>query len=532
MKILRVLAPVLCASFLATACIGDIFNDIFGPDDPYKPTPNPPEEKTYTLTVTPGGTVEFPSEGGSKEFKATTNADNTGCNYPKNDWLSVKYDKTGKVYVVSVDANDSGSDREFELSFYAKNSGSDEKVATKVVKGIQRYVEPSKARVWVNPAALDFTGAGGTESTVVTWSTGMEYLRASPGSSVKSWVSVEWKDFDGSKYLLVTAQPNDTGQERSGIIKVYAGVTKEDITNAQNGDWDSSRVGIADLAITQTAEGGQGSSGEGALSGAFSVNGSGRKIVFSKGNLQYKASTDTWRFAEKQWDYIGNDNSKIGKSYSGWIDLFGWGTSGYNCGNDFYHPYDYTLIADHINDNQYGPKGETTLTGSNSKSDWGVYNAISNGGNQAGLWRTLTHEEFDYLIFQRNTSSGIRYAKAKVNNINGLILFPDNWNKSTYSVNEANEDYVNYSVNSISSSNWTKMENAGCVFLPAAGMRTNDYDYVLNHMQGVGTSGEYWTASGKATPTDAGHLCFHPEGLQFRSWPRCEGRSVRLVQNK
>ena len=283
MKLLRVLAPVLCAYFLATACIGDILSDIFGPDTP---TPTPPEEKTYTLTVTPNGTVEFPAEGGSKEFKATTNADNTGCNYPKNDWLSVKYDKTSKVYVVSVDANESGSDREFELSFYAKNSGSDEKVATKVVKGIQKYVEPTKARVWVNPAALDFAGEGGTESTVVTWSTGMEYLRASPGSSVKSWVTVEWRDIDGSKYLFVTAQPNDTGQERSGIIKVYAGVTKEDITNAQNGDMDSSRAAVVDLAITQAAGNGQGGSGEGALSGVFSVDGNGHKVVFSQGNLQ------------------------------------------------------------------------------------------------------------------------------------------------------------------------------------------------------------------------------------------------------
>ena len=532
MKLLRVLAPVLCAYFLATACIGDILSDIFGPDTP---TPTPPEEKTYTLTVTPNGTVEFPAEGGSKEFKATTNADNTGCNYPKNDWLSVKYDKTSKVYVVSVDANESGSDREFELSFYAKNSGSDEKVATKVVKGIQKYVEPTKARVWVNPAALDFAGEGGTESTVVTWSTGMEYLRASPGSSVKSWVTVEWRDIDGSKYLFVTAQPNDTGQERSGIIKVYAGVTKEDITNAQNGDMDSSRAAVVDLAITQAAGNGQGGSGEGALSGVFSVDGNGHKVVFSQGNLQYQASTNTWRFAEKQWTYVGNDNSKIGKSYSGWIDLFGWGTSGYNCGNYYYQPYDYTLKADYYYSGgmQYGPKGSTSLTGSNAKSDWGVYNAISNGGKQAGLWRTITHNEFDYLIFKRSTTSGIRFAKAVVNNINGLILFPDNWNKSTYSINKANEESANYSSNSISSSNWTKLENAGCVFLPAAGVRyAADYETTVNLMTAVGTSGEYWTASGDATEADADHLLFYEEGLQFRSWPRYEGRSVRLVKDK
>ena len=37
---------------------------------------------------------------------------------------------------------------------------------------------------------------------------------------------------------------------------------------------------------------------------------------------------------------------------------------------------------------QYGPKGSTSLTGSNAKSDWGVYNASSNGGKQAGLCKS------------------------------------------------------------------------------------------------------------------------------------------------
>ena len=529
---LKAFTLAICASFVAVSCIGDIFGDIFGPSEPSDPTPDPPEEITYTIKVTPAGPVQFPAEGGSISFTATTNADNTTCSYPKNDWLTVAYDKSSKVYVATAVANDSGSDREFELKFYAKLKGSDEKVATIVVKATQPFIpaEPSKAWVKVTPSTLEIAAEGGSQSTVITWSDGIAKLRNVIRESDKSWISSEWKDADGKKYLVVTAAANDTGKERSGIIDVYGGFTSEDINYAVAGSMDASRSAVTQLTVSQPAGSGQGSSAEGSLSGYFSVNGSGRKVSFSKGNLQYQASTNTWRFADKQWDYVGNDNSKIGKSYSGWIDLFGWGTSGYNCGNDFYHPYDYTLIADHINDNQYGPKGETSLTGSNAKSDWGVYNAISNGGKKAGLWRTITHDEFDYLIFKRSTSSGIRYAKANVNNVNGLILFPDNWSKSTYSINEANEGTANYSVNKISSSNWTKMENAGCVFLPAAGMRTNDYDYTLNHMQGVGTSGEYWTASGQATLTDADHLYFHTEGLQFRSWPRCEGRSVRLVR--
>ena len=42
--------------------------------------------------------------------------------------------------------------------------------------------------------------------------------------------------------------------------------------------------------------------GEGALKGYFSVNSSGDKVAFSKGNLQYQASTSSFQFAEHQYD--------------------------------------------------------------------------------------------------------------------------------------------------------------------------------------------------------------------------------------
>lgn len=55
---------------------------------------------------------------------------------------------------------------------------------------------------------------------------------------------------------------------------------------------------------------------------SFQVDPNGKKVYFSKGNLQYKASTNTWRFAENQYDMLGTNNAKISSSYSGWIDLF------------------------------------------------------------------------------------------------------------------------------------------------------------------------------------------------------------------
>ena len=44
----------------------------------------------------------------------------------------------------------------------------------------------------------------------------------------------------------------------------------------------------------------------GAINGLFSVS-ENSQVYFSQGNLQYQASTHTWRFAENQWDYVGNN---------------------------------------------------------------------------------------------------------------------------------------------------------------------------------------------------------------------------------
>ena len=51
----------------------------------------------------------------------------------------------------------------------------------------------------------------------------------------------------------------------------------------------------------------------GALSGKFSVS-AAEQIQFSQGNLQYQASTNTWRFAEHQYDMIGLDNAMLSRA--------------------------------------------------------------------------------------------------------------------------------------------------------------------------------------------------------------------------
>lgn len=275
---------------------------------------------------------------------------------------------------------------------------------------------------------------------------------------------------------------------------------------------------------------------QGAINGKFTISDNGDQVYFSQGNLQYQASTETWRFAENQWDYVGtqtpdysgafggtidgSDNGYISQAYSGWIDLFGWGTSGWDCGNTYYHPWD-------SNDGgaYYGPSGYSTLTGSYANSDWGVYNAIINGGNQQNQWRTLSIAEWRYLFNIRNTVSGIRYVKANVCNVNGLILLPDDWDSSYYSLNYTNQNGSSFSENIITASQWSTIEQHGAVFLPAAGYRN------ITNVIDAGVNGRYWSTS-CAYASSSQVLGFNELGLNPGYVnTRSEGLSVRLVCN-
>lgn len=230
--------------------------------------------------------------------------------------------------------------------------------------------------------------------------------------------------------------------------------------------------------------------------GEFSVS-SNNKVRFAKGNLQYQASTKTWRFAEHQWDMIGDANKNISSSYSGWIDLFGWGS-----GNN-------------------PTKSSTSSSDYSTFTDWGN-NTISNGGGKS--WFTLTKDEWVYVFDKRSTSSGIRYAKAIVNGVNGVILLPDNWSSSNYSLSNTNKYDAGFSSNRISQSDWTnKFEANGAVFLPAAGWRYGTYVY------SVGSYGYYWSASFEASDY-AYDVHFYESFLSADYWYyRSSGRSVRLV---
>lgn len=282
----------------------------------------------------------------------------------------------------------------------------------------------------------------------------------------------------------------------------------------------------------------------GFVDGLFSVS-DFQQVYFSKGNLQYRASTNTWRFAENQWNYVGGrnennyqeygnvyensvkcSNNGISSTYSGWIDLFGWGTSGYNHGAICYQPWSTSTDANNYNAYNYYQYNLYDQTG---QADWG-YNAIINGGNQENLCRTLTLEEWDYVFNARITCSNIRWAFAQVNNVNGIILLPDTWTSSIYMLNNTNpdEEYgCSFSDNIINVIDWENvLEVNGAVFLPAAGGRNG-----TTLLYGVGDWGHYHSSSTGESRFNY-RIDFTDGGFNaFGNGSRYDGLSVRLVRN-
>ena len=268
-------------------------------------------------------------------------------------------------------------------------------------------------------------------------------------------------------------------------------------------------------------------SGSGLLEGVFSV-GQNSLISFSQGNLQYKASTNKWRFAENQWDYVGEDNANISSVYDSWIDLFGWGTSGYNHNNSCYQPWSISQT-----DSDYYAYGASNynLYDQTGKADWG-YNAIVNGGNTTNTWHTLTADEWDFVLNTRNTASGIRFAHAQVNDVRGLILLPDDWDATYFTLHNTNGLFSHFSDNIITATQWTVLENHGAVFLPAAGWRNGTYYHGIVEI----ADGGYWSSSSSSDNSsvvmyfDGGYYGSYGEAV-VTNWPRHEGNSVRLVQS-
>ena len=247
--------------------------------------------------------------------------------------------------------------------------------------------------------------------------------------------------------------------------------------------------------------------------GTFSVSAT-KQVTFSKGNLQYTQSTKTWSFASAQYEVLGTDNviggtvtsdeygyDKSGTALADKVDLFGWGTG------------------------DAPTKSSTDYSDYQTFVDWGT-NQI--GADAPNTWRTLSNGEWGYLFNTRTNASSL-YGVAQVNGVNGMVVLPDDWTCPegvTFKSGLHSEYVSDYSVyQSFTTEQWSKMEQAGAVFLPTSGSRLG------TDVGSGGNYGIYWSST-EYDEDFAYSVGFYSDGLYPQAYSRRYlGLSVRLAQD-
>ena len=235
------------------------------------------------------------------------------------------------------------------------------------------------------------------------------------------------------------------------------------------------------------------------------------------------------------------------------IGLFSWGATGfYDVNNNADQEYIMPNITlpgvmwepFEIYTNKFGPTGSNFLSVS-GHSDWGYCMDY----DENSKWRMLTFDEWVWLLgFNkpqpgkncRVTSNSIaenaRFTRAKIGNMHGIVIFPDNYTHPEGStllyINHNGDQDNNWenSCNDVNISLWSSMEEAGAVFLPAAGYRDYDEenpDYPV-YTYRVGYVGYYWTNQ-PAGAYSARQFDFDGGFIATGSDYRTGGYSIRLV---
>ena len=350
-----------------------------------------------------------------------------------------------------------------------------------------------------------------------------------------------FKDYDGTPIETVEKCTYDSvlseTPTRESIIQDY---------DYEFLEWKRDESKISDKQLVYTAVYGMKYTGEksGTIQAAYKVSDT-KSVYFSRGNLQYCAGNGTghktadgtiaqgtWRFAENQYDVIGEENENIDSTYTGWIDLFGWGTSGWNSEAICYQPWSKS---------SNGYYQEINLKGVRANADWGVYNAISNGSNEPNKWRTLTDSEWEYLIKNNKWTLGYIKTTEKDSSL-CFLLIPETFTapeEMTVEVLDTaglnfipGDDLTIPSTNKYSTEQFASLEQLGVVALPCGGFRGFCSFGDGTSVGDVGSGGRYWSSSATVGSYVAYGFLFDSTYVCF-SYDNCRnlGSSVRLVQD-
>ena len=271
----------------------------------------------------------------------------------------------------------------------------------------------------------------------------------------------------------------------------------------------------------------------GALSGLFTINESNDLVYFSQGNLQTSyTSTDkwnNWKFADYQHEFVSKETIKITYPDEGEkIDLFGRSSWTHPAGSNNYGIDESDDESDYYGD----------------FLDWSEVD-IKNGGGR-NKWHTPSVSELDEILFYRFSEAHVagivnaRFMRVQLgaagDNVKGVVIFPDHYVHPTLTNTTITADDINEQSTPgviLHWDDWGKMEAAGAVLLPCAGLREREHVYLRPFGY---PAGRYWTsANGNGT---YGGQCLemgkreNGDGDYFfgiNTYSRSYGYSVRLI---
>ena len=235
-------------------------------------------------------------------------------------------------------------------------------------------------------------------------------------------------------------------------------------------------------------------------------------VKIAPGDLMYNTKTDIWKFNENQYKFNGYNVDYEGVIKNDvWKVYFLRGTSGFRQVSPGLTMNQYKSYSYHI---------AVRESIANTNYDWGKYNKIQNGGNKAGIWRTLTDDEFDYLAHKRKNA---KYLCGRVAILEGDdfyncdVFLPDDFEipEGMEFVSYGEYDNGPLKFNRYTLSQWKKMEAAGAVIFSSPK--------------------NYWLASGPAdNPTPGKGNNFYMSGYGpcvLNAHSLTDMCSVRLVQD-
>ena len=213
------------------------------------------------------------------------------------------------------------------------------------------------------------------------------------------------------------------------------------------------------------------------LPGVFTVDTDGRKVKFARGNMWCQNNVlhnedEQYQFSSADWALDGHISHFMwSKSLTESVKQK-YVESGASSGDIF-----FTNAAD----NKLSPNPDLIVNG------------------QKGIWRVLSggdNGEWYYLLNSRTTTYGHRYAEVKVNDMPGLLIFPDTFTwpsgagaePTKFDAASSNWNGVNYQ-----GAAFLTLQSAGCVFLPAAGYRDGYGGNTI--ISRVGSYGYYWSST-------------------------------------